>query len=240
MMDDFSVVDGRLTGALDQLRSANRFLGGFRPILHGIHAYVQQYPGEELQLLDVGTGIADIPERLVRWFSVRHIPATITCIDANSETVRYAGEALDRRLPPELRRRVHVMQADVFALPFEEKSFDVCMASLFLHHFDREDAVKVLRTLGRLARRLVIVNDLHRHPLAYCGILSIVKVLPVSEMFEHDGPLSVLRGFKRGELVDVVEEAGLHLADISWHWAFRWSVVAEPLYTPVHEGNPVG
>lgn len=235
MMDDFSVTDGRLTGALEQLRTTNRYLGGYRTIMHGIRAYTRKYPGEAVRVLDVGTGIADIPEYLIRWFSARGLPATITCIDANPETVRYAEEMLDRRLSPDLRSHVHVMQADIFSLPFSEDYFDVCTASLFLHHFDRKEAVEVLGCLSRLARRMVLINDLHRHPLAYYGILTLVKLLPVSEMFEHDGPLSVLRGFTRQELADLAVEAGLPSPDIRRHWAFRWSVIAEPQPVSVHD-----
>jgi len=47
-------------------------------------------------------------------------------------------------------------------------------------------------------------------------------VTGASEMFRHDGPLSVLRGFTRTELEQLAAEARLSEARVHWRWAFRW------------------
>jgi hypothetical protein len=44
-------------------------------------------------------------------------------------------------------------------------------------------------------------------------------------MVKFDAPLSVLRGFSKKEIIDVLEKAGIKNYSLSWCWAFRWKVV---------------
>ena len=96
-------------------------------------------------------------------------------------------------------------------------------AGLFLHHFDDAQAARVLREMRRVAR-VVVLNDLHRHPVAYYAIAALATLFQTSAMFRADAPHSVLRGFRRDELARVVEAAGLG-GTIAWRWAFRWIAV---------------
>lgn len=221
-MDDFSIVDARLTGALDQLRQVNRFLGGYGPTRAALAPLLRYNPHRPLRLLDVGTGVADVPEDLVRWGARHGRRVEVVGLDANPVTVDHAGAVLDARLPPPLRARVELVVGDALALPYEDGAFDATICSLFLHHFDDHTAPRVLREMDRVARHGLVVNDLHRHPLAYASIRALVALLPVSPMFHHDGPVSVLRAFRRRELEALAQAAGLRGAHVHWHWAFRW------------------
>lgn len=122
---------------------------------------------------------------------------------------------------------ISLVAGDVFHLPFPPSAFDVVLCSAFLHHFGGEDAVKVLHSLGRAGREALIVNDLHRHPLAYWGFRLLSGLFSRSQAVRHDGPVSVLRGFIRPELRKALEQAGFSRPSISWRWAFRWRAVAE-------------
>ena len=221
MMDDFSIVDARLEEALENLRQVNRFLGGYTSVRRAIAPFLRQHRGR-VHLLDLGTGGADTPEYLVRWADRQGLNVRVTGLEANPATVRYARHRLDERLPPRLRRRIEVVNGDALAPPFQDGEVDVVVAALFLHHFHGRQAADLLAVMHRLARYGIVVSDLHRHPLAYWSIQAVGKLLPVSPMFAHDGPLSVLRGFKRDELVDLAAEAGLPSCDLRWQWAFRW------------------
>ena len=174
-----------------------------------------------LRILDMGTGIGDIPELLVRWGEACGIRISVTAVDANPATVEFARRTLDSRLNPRLRERVDVQVGDARALDYPNGSFDVVMASLFLHHFDDDAAIGVLREMNRLSSNGLIVNDLHRHPAAYVGIRSIVLLLPVSGMFGHDGPASVRRAFTPSELRVLAAHAGLRNVRIRRRWAYR-------------------
>lgn len=227
-MDDFAITDDRLLRALDELRWVNRLLGGYATTMRVLAPYLEARRGRAVRLLDLGAGVGDYAEHLVRWADRRGLDVSVTAVDANPATVAHARRTLDRRLPHDLRARIRVEEADALALPYAEDAFDVTLAAMFMHHFKHAEAVTLVREMDRVAREGVLVNDLHRHPLAYYGILVPARLLPVSPMFRHDAPVSVLRGFRRDELEAVARAAGLDAPRIRWRWAFRWSLDTLP------------
>jgi hypothetical protein len=66
----------------------------------------------------------------------------------------------------------------------------------------------------------VVVNDLHRHTLAYY-LFMLLSVFIKNKMIIEDGLTSVLRGFKRKDLVDLSKKLQVKPL-ISWKWAFRY------------------
>lgn len=221
-MDDFSITDERLTRALRDIRWVNRWLGGYAATRAVLRPLMQSRAA--LRMLDLGTGVADVPEHLVRWAARCGTRLEVVAIDANAATVDYARAALDRRLPEPLRAQIHVAVGDALDLPFDENAFDVVHAAMFMHHLPSAPAAELLREMNRMARVGLVVNDLHRHPLAYGSIKTLGFLLPTSAMFRHDAPLSVLRGFRRDELERLAHQAGLGDYRIRWHWAFRWTL----------------
>jgi 2-polyprenyl-3-methyl-5-hydroxy-6-metoxy-1,4-benzoquinol methylase len=221
-MDDFGITDHRLTDALENIRLVNRYLGGVAATQAVLAPLLR--PGARLRLLDLGTGAADVPEALVQWAHRRGAHLDVTALEANPVTAQYARAALDRRLPPRLRPRVRVVVADALDLPFADGAFDVAHAALFLHHFADAEAVALLRAMQRVSTRGLVVNDLHRHALAYAGIWLVAHGLPTSPMFRHDAPLSVARAFRRADLARLAAAARLPAPRLRWHWAFRWTL----------------
>lgn len=224
MMDDFSIVDERLTRALDNLRAVNRFLGGYRATRTVLEPLLAARRGGVLRVLDLATGVGDYLECFVRWGARQGVTVEAVGLDVNPATVAYARSSLDGALPPALRPRAHLIEGNALALPFEDGAFDVCHTALFTHHLDNTQVVALLREMDRVARHGLVVNDLHRHPLAYYGIVAIGAAMPVSPMFRHDGPVSVRRAFTREELDVLARRAGLAAYRLRWHWAFRWTL----------------
>ncbi|MBA4057205.1 MAG: SAM-dependent methyltransferase, partial [Marivirga sp.] len=70
-----------------------------------------------------------------------------------------------------------------------------------------------------------IINDIHRHSLAYYSIRLLTKVFSKSSMVKFDAPLSVRRAFTKKELLEILNEAGIKKYTIQWKWAFRWQVL---------------
>ena len=208
MMDDFAITDGRLTRALGDLRWVNRWLGGHRAA-QSVLAPLLRRTGK-LRIVDLGSGGADYPEHVVRWAHRQGLEADVVAVDANPQTVSHAQSALDDRLPAAMRDRVEVACADALDLPYDDDAFDVAVAALFLHHFHGVEAVALLREM------------------AYYGVRALGTVTQASAMFRHDGPLSVLRGFRRAELEELAAAAGLRGARVHWRWAFRWVLTTIP------------
>jgi SAM-dependent methyltransferase len=221
-MDDFSITDERLRAALRDLRRINGLLGGHRatdavldPVLADRSA---------LTVLDVGTGSGDYPVHLVQRGEQRRTPVEVVGVDLNPVTVGHGRAWLDAALPPLLRDRARIDLADALDLPYPDDAFDVAHAALFLHHFHGREAVDLLRELARVSRLGILINDLHRHPLAYVGIWTLSRLLRLAPMVQHDGPVSVRRGFRRSELEALAHTADCGPVDVRWHWAFRWTL----------------
>jgi hypothetical protein len=114
---------------------------------------------------------------------------------------------------------------DILSPAFQQSQCDIAVATLFFHHFTDNQLVGILRRLHNQVRLGIVINDLHRHPLAYYAIKLLTKFFSKSTMVKYDAPLSVLRGFSKKELVRILEQAGITHYTIKWKWAFRWQVV---------------
>ena len=221
-MDNPSVQGNDLERALTDLRRINTLLGGYRASDAVLDPLFRARPS--LRVLDVGTGTGDYPARFVH--RGRRFGASVEAVgvDLNPTTVGRGRAWLDAALPPPLRPQVRLDIGDALALPYPDDAFDVAHAALFLHHVHGDDAVQLLREMNRVSRLGVLVNDLHRHPLAYLGIWALSRLLRMSPMVQHDGPISVRRGFRRAELQTLAHRAGLPPPTVRWHWAFRWTL----------------
>ena len=67
----------------------------------------------------------------------------------------------------------------------------------------------------------VVINDLHRHPLAYYGISILSTLFSKSYLVKHDAKLSVLKGFKKAEWIYFLKTKHFKNYEIEWIWAFR-------------------
>ena len=89
-----------------------------------------------------------------------------------------------------------------------------------------EDLIDFLSKSCCVARHKVIINDLHRHPLAFYLFKIISPIFFRNRLIQNDGPISICRAFTRQELNYYLKKIGLNNSqyNISWQWAFRWLV----------------
>ena len=205
-----------VNGALADIRKVNRFLRGSKILVAAVRPFLlARSGGEPLSILDVGTGGADLPLDLVREARRVGRRIRIVAVDRDPATLDYA-RGRTAGVP-----EIELLSADAFALPFPPASFDLVTASLFLHHFGHDDAVRLLAAFRRLARAAVLINDLERHvfPWAFIGLAA--RIMRRHPMFVHDAPLSVLRGFTAEELAAAAREAGASDATVVHRIPYR-------------------
>lgn len=220
LMDDLTLASEELRQNLDELETVNTWLGGYAPVLNALERLRPGFPaGRPLRVADLGSGGGDTLRQIARWARRRRVPVELVGIDANAFMLDYA--AAKARAYPE----ISFQQADIFAPAFARQPFDVLTASLFCHHFSDEQLVQMLAQWHRQAGLAVIVNDLHRHPLAYHSIRWLTRLLGGSRLVQHDAPLSVARAFTRSELQALLARAGITNYTLRWRWAFRWQLV---------------
>lgn len=227
-MDDLSISDERLEQALRDLRRVNRLLGAYRASNSVLDPLLDRR--DELHVVELACGGADYLPHLVRRGRRRGCTVRALGIDVNPVTVGHARAYMDARLPPPLRSRVRIDTGDALDSGYPPNAFDVAHAALFLHHLHGPEATALLREMNRLSDTGIVVNDLHRHPLAYAGIWTLSRLLCMGAMVRHDGPLSVRRGFVRSELRALARRVHLPDAVIEWHWAFRWILSTCPRF----------
>jgi len=195
--------------SLRDVRRSNVLLGGLRAVLAEV-ARVLPLIGPRAMLLDVGTGLADIPLAARERARTQGVTLVVFGVDEAESLSRVAARTLDGSAC-----------ADVRELPFSDASIDVVTCSQLLHHFADGEIPRVLRELDRVARRVVIVSDLRRSWLAACGFWLVSWPLGFSAVTRHDGPTSVLRGFTAAELSRHVQVATGRHATIRRHLGWR-------------------
>jgi len=211
--------------SLNDVAKSNRWLGGLRAVSLEVRAAVRELGGD-LTLLDVGTGLADIP---------RCSSVNATC-DGITLTTIGVDEA--RSLLVTARDRLtHAVCADALALPFRDRSVDIVICSQVLHHFDAADAERLVREINRVARRAVIVSDLRRSWIAAIGFWLVSFPLRFHAVTRHDGFVSVLRGFTTDELHRIVEAATGSVPVISRRLGYRLTARWLPQSRP-HPAQP--
>ena len=223
LMDDLTLATAELRQNLDELETINTWLGGYRPVLAALASLRERWPtGRPLLLADLGSGGGDTLRHVARWARRQRLPVQLVGIDANTFMLSYA--AAKSRDFPEITYR----QQDIFSPDFAAQPYDVLTASLFCHHFTDAELVALLRRWQQQARVAVVINDLHRHALAYHSIRLLTKVLRGSRLVQHDAPLSVARAFSRADWRRLLAAAGITGYTLRWCWAFRWQVVIWP------------
>ena len=206
---DEGVPEDEALRSLGDIRFVNRWLGNRGRLDSVVRPYLEA--SARPRLLDVGCGSADIPAHLLR----RAPPQTLA-VGVDIKLLHLAAG------PREVRR----VRADVRALPFPPRSFDVVLASLFLHHFDGPEVAAVLRGLYALTRRALVINDLRRARVPYLFGKATFPLMFRSRVSVADGLLSIRRAFTAEDLAAGFAEAGIPVR-IRRTFPYRLLAVAE-------------
>jgi SAM-dependent methyltransferase len=193
---------------LRQLGRIGRILGGNRASLLAFRKYCPQPDS----ILDVGCGGGDFACYLAKKFPYTQVVG----IDTSAEAITYARQKSFPNLSFEHR--------DIPELREPENSYDVVTATLMCHHLSDEELVLFLKQAAKTAKKWVIINDLHRHVLAYGSFAAVSPVLFPNRLIRHDGLLSVKRGFIKMDWEGYCAKAGLCNFEIIWRMPFRWVV----------------
>ena len=219
-MDDLTLATEALRQNLDELETINTWLGGYEPVLNALKRLKNRFPGSRaLRLADLGSGGGDTLRHVARWARTNRVAVELTGIDANQFMLEFA--AAKSQAYPE----ISYQQFDIFSPEFQAQPYDLLTCSLFCHHFTDEELVRLLRQWQQQAQVAVVINDLHRHWLAYYSIRGLTRLLGGSYLVKHDAPLSVARAFHRADWVVLLARAGIQRYELRWRWAFRWQLV---------------
>ena len=226
-----------LRGCLYTLAQINRVTGAYRPTLaflartlrHAAGQGIVFTPARPLRILDIGSGGGDTLCRIRRWAAIRRLPVALTGVDLNPHSALLARET-------DLRTRSHHprlqgdpitwLTADALALTLPEPP-DLILSSLFMHHLEDGEIVRVLRWQHSTATLGWFANDLTRSARAarlFFAVGSVLRLQPFRTLLSgiirwdplcmYDGPVSIRRAFRPADWHRLLTQAGIASATL--------------------------
>ena len=193
---------------LREIRFINRYLGDGRALKKTLFAEIEKLGLRSFSVLDVGCGSGELLRMIGEFAAKAGRDASLIGLDLNPISTEIT-KVWSKGVAP-----IDSIQGDAFQLPFSDNSFDYAISSLFFHHLTDEQIIEVLNEMSRVARRGLVVIDLHRDPVAFVGYKIFCFVFRISRLVREDGSLSIRKGFWREELRELAVSAGFAVGDV--------------------------
>lgn len=218
MLDAPNIPKELLFRNLQELDFINGTLGGHGVTLKGIKKLVTD-KNKEYHIVDIGCGGGDSMLEIARWARTNSYKVKITGVDLNNDAIEFTNKHCQNF------QEINTIQCDYRDFLKSATKVDIVHCSLFCHHLKDDELAELFSYLNKYTISGFVINDLQRHWFAYYSIKILTRLFSSSVLVKNDAPLSVLRGFKRGELKDLLTLSGINKCDISWRWAFRYLIV---------------
>lgn len=213
LLDDDYIPFADIMQNMQELNVINKWLGGHQITIEGFKKLAGT--NKHVSVCEIGCGGGDNLVAIYRWCKIRNVTLSVIGIDIKAECIAFAKSRQDELLS------VNWITSDYRKVNFETKP-DIIFSSLFCHHFTSEELVSQFLWMQQNSRIGFFINDLQRNTIAYYAIKLLSSLFSKSYLVKHDGPLSVARGFRKSELVEICEQAKIKKVKIKWKWAFRY------------------
>jgi 2-polyprenyl-3-methyl-5-hydroxy-6-metoxy-1,4-benzoquinol methylase len=222
MMDDFQMEGEILRDALDKIASINQLLGGNKVTLDGVKSLISTQPKQQMvHITDIGCGNGDMLRALADYAVRNDLQFVLIGIDANQFTVQHA-ESLSSAYP-----NISYQCENIFDVQSRLESCDIVLCTLTLHHFTDQEIIGLLQRFKLAASLGFVINDLQRSAVAYYLFQALCFIFRLNYMSREDGLVSILRGFKREDLLSYAKKLNLKNSLIRWKWAFRYQWIVK-------------
>ncbi|WP_240032189.1 methyltransferase domain-containing protein [Psychroflexus aestuariivivens] len=215
IMDQFDFQGEELKSVLKTIDKINAKLGGHRVTIQGVKSLIAQQNSNIIRIADLGCGSGDALRAIAKWAKPKDFKLQLIGIDANPHTI-----AIARELSTDYKN-ISYRVVDVFSEDFEDFQADIITCCLTLHHFKDEWIEKLIPILHSKAKIGLVINDLHRHKMAYFLFKLYCKLFVNSDIAKKDGLTSILRGFKSQDFEDFAKTLNFN-HHVKWYWAFRY------------------
>ncbi|MEZ4837768.1 methyltransferase domain-containing protein [Flavobacterium sp.] len=217
LMDDFSMEGNELKSALQTIASINQKLGGNKLTLNGVKELLKFADrSKTITICDVGCGNGDMLREIAKFGLTNGYQFDLIGIDANAYTIKEAIQ-LSENFP-----NINYIQENILHKQKNQVNYDITLFTLILHHFSDDEINLILQDYLANSKLGIIINDLHRSSIAYHLFQLVCFVFKLQEMPKKDGLLSILKGFKKEELIAFSRKINAIEQTIQWKWAFRY------------------
>lgn len=215
LLDNDNIPEKDLNQNLKEIAFVNKYLGGNQITTSGLKKLLKD-KSKIYHIIDIGCGAGDNLKAISHWGTTNGFQLKLYGLDIKKEAIDYARKntnGIDITFIIDSYENLNT-------LPYE---FDVATCCLFCHHFHETQLSSLFITLQQNCKVGFIINDLHRHWLAYYFIKWAGMLFSQSYLFKNDAPLSVARGFKKKDFDKLMQSHKPF--SIEWKWAFRWLVI---------------
>ncbi|UKJ07308.1 methyltransferase domain-containing protein [Solitalea lacus] len=219
LLDSGNIPYHDLAKNLNELETINRFLGGHSITIKGLKKLITSK--EPITILDLGSGGGDTLRAIALWARSNKVAVKLIGVDLKNECIHFA-EKRSIQYP-----EISFIQSDFRDIELFNIQPDIIISSLFCHHLTNEEIIDLLKWMLKTARIGFVINDLHRHYMAYKSIALITALFSKSYLVKNDAKLSVARGFLKNEWKQLLALAGVGKRHLSWRWAFRHLIVVK-------------
>jgi SAM-dependent methyltransferase len=222
IMDDFLLEGDELKEALDKIAKINQLLGGNKLTLNGLKDLLpKNHDNKVITIADIGCGNGDMLRKIADFGIENGYNFQLIGIDANAFTVKHAIK-LSARYPT-----IRFLCEDIFSINLNDLNCDVIVCTLTLHHFKEDEIFTILNAFDKASKVGIVINDLQRSGIAYRLFQLLCVLFQLNRMSREDGLVSILRGFKKHELIDFSEKLNFKNYNIHWKWAFRYQWIIQ-------------
>lgn len=201
-VDDPATPEADLHAAMEGIVTVNRFLAYPALVAWLAERELGRLPS---RILDVGTGLADIPVGFAKRGRGTGHPVRAIGIDLNERTI---NRARDRAGPwPE----VEVHPVNLFALPADWAPFDVVTCHRTLHHLETAEVPGFFAGMDAALAPggVLLVADLTRGKLCELATWTFLTALRTSRITIRDGVASIKNSFRPWEALELARAGGV-------------------------------
>lgn len=173
---------------------------------------------DHMHVAEFACGDGSTIYRLAQWAKKMNYDLKFSGFDINCAFIEYAQQQQHKHLP------IQFSVQDVLSETFRKNKFDIILCNLFCHHLTNEELILFVKQLNQQANVGVMINDLHRHRIAYLGFKIISFLKKFSPMVKHDGLVSIRRGFTKREIISLLEQAGIQNYQVKWCFPFYYHI----------------
>ena len=219
--DDIPTAD--LFQNLKELDRINTLLGGYDITFSALKKIIQ--PDKSYTLIDIGSGGGDTLKHIQKWQIRKKLNLKLIGIDLKPVCIEYSTQ---NSPTPDIK----FICDDYRNMFLHVPKIDIIHACLFCHHLDENQLIELIQ-FALKRRSTLVINDLERNPIAYYAIKTLTAFFSKSYLVKNDAPLSVARGFKKKEWLDIINKAGATHFTVKNKWAFRHEII---IYGNQHNG----
>jgi 2-polyprenyl-3-methyl-5-hydroxy-6-metoxy-1,4-benzoquinol methylase len=220
LLDKSNILRDLLYKNFKELDILNRTTGGYSISLKGIKQLITDHQ-KIYHVVDLGCGNGGTLKTIADWARSNNFSVRLTGVDMNADAIDYLK--IHCANYPEITG----ITVDYYDYLSKNEVIDIVHCSLFCHHLDDNELLRLFIYFRQHVKVGFIINDLNRNWLAYYSAWLFTRLLNGTVLAKNDGPVSVLRGFKPNELTFLLNKTGIRVYSIQKEFLFRYLIIGK-------------